>query len=155
MEEQLALGKTVSFGPKGTSMLPLIRQNIDTIVLKSPPDRLKKYDLPLYRRENGQFVLHRVVGFDKDGYMTCGDNQNIYEHGVKQSQIIAIAVGMNRGDEYVSFDNKEYIRYCHRRVSMQSRIRLCRKFKVGMVKLMKTVHIHQLFKKMKNFVKRC
>ena len=71
MEEQINMGNTVRFGPKGTSMMPLIRQGIDSIVLKKAPDKLKKYDLPLYRRDDGHFVLHRVVGIDKDGYVMC------------------------------------------------------------------------------------
>ena len=106
MEEQLDAGKTVRFGPKGTSMLPLLRQNIDSIVLAKAPEKLKKYDLPLYRRDDGHFVLHRVVGVDKDGYMMCGDNQCIYEHGITQNHILAIAVGMYRGEEFVSFEKK-------------------------------------------------
>lgn len=116
MKEQIDSGKAVVFSPKGTSMLPLIRQNIDRVVLKKAPEKLEKYDLPLYLRENGQFVLHRVVGADKDGYIMCGDNQFEREHGIKDEQILALACGLYRGDEYISFDDKKYISYCKKRV---------------------------------------
>ena len=116
MKEQIDSGKTVVFSPKGTSMLPLIRQNIDRIVLTKAPKSLKKYDLPLYLRENGQFVLHRVVGTDKNGYIMCGDNQFEREYGIQNGQILAIACGIYRGDEYISFDEKRYVNYCKKQV---------------------------------------
>lgn len=116
MKEQLDCGKTVVFSPKGTSMLPLIRQNVDRVVLKKAPKQLKKYDLPLYLRENGQFVLHRVVGIDKRGYVMCGDNQFEREYGIKNEQILALACGVYRENEYVSFDDKKYVNYCKKQV---------------------------------------
>ena len=153
MEEQINMGNTVRFGPKGTSMMPLIRQGIDSIVLKKAPDRLQKYDLPLYRRDNGQFVLHRVVGIDKDGYVMCGDNQHTYEHGITDSHVLAIAVGLYRGEEYVSFDNKAYIIYCHKQVRMQARKRRISLFKKSVVSCMKIIHIHTFYKKIKKILK--
>ena len=35
----------VSFS--GRSMLPMLRQGKDTVEVKKPPERLKKYDLPM------------------------------------------------------------------------------------------------------------
>lgn len=119
MKEQLDLGKTVRFAPRGTSMLPMLRQGIDTVVLKQAPDRLKKYDLPLYMRENGQFVLHRVVEVRKESYTMCGDNQCMREFCVKPENILAIAVGFYRGEEYVSCDDPNYIKYCKSQVIKQ------------------------------------
>ena len=116
MKEQIDCGKTVVFSPKGTSMMPLIRQGIDRVVLKKAPEKLKKYDLPLYLRKNGQFVLHRVVGMDKDGYIMCGDNQFQHERGIKPEQILAIAEGIYKGDEFVAFDDKKYLDYCKKQV---------------------------------------
>lgn len=116
MKEQIELGKTVVFSPKGTSMLPLIRQNVDKVVLKKAPNKLKKYDLPLYLRKNGQFVLHRVVGIEKSGYVMCGDNQFEREHGIKNEQILALACGVYRENEYLSFDDKKYVNYCKNQV---------------------------------------
>lgn len=48
-------------------MYPMLRNGEDVVVLKKPEGRLKYLDVALYRRSNGDFVLHRVVGFDKDG----------------------------------------------------------------------------------------
>ncbi|MDO5388950.1 MAG: S24/S26 family peptidase, partial [Clostridia bacterium] len=74
MEEMLNKGGTVNFNPRGTSMLPTIHNDGDRVVLKKFPS-LKKYDLPLYIRDDGQFVLHRVLSVNSDGtYNMCGDN---------------------------------------------------------------------------------
>lgn len=119
MEEQLAAGKEVCFAPKGTSMLPMLRQGVDSVVLKSPPEFLEKYDLPLYRRADGAFVLHRVVGKDRGGYITCGDNQILREHGVQHSQVIGVVTGYYRGEEYISCRSPRYRLYCRRQVRRQ------------------------------------
>ena len=154
MEEQILAGKTVRFGPKGISMLPLIRQNIDTIVLKKAPEKLNKYDLPLYRRDDGHFVLHRVVGFDDKGYVMCGDNQAIYEHGITDKHILAIAVGMYRGEEYVSFDNKSYIIYTHKQVRKKALKRMDRRFRAFVIMIMEKCHIYGCYKKIKKISKK-
>ena len=149
MEEQIASGKTVRFGPKGTSMMPLIRQNIDSIVLAKAPEKLKKYDIPLYRRDDGHFVLHRVVGCRKNEYVMCGDNQAFYEYGITNKHILAIAVGMYRGDEYVSFEKKDYIIYSHRQVAKQARRRNARIINGVIIKITKKIHIYNFLKKLK------
>lgn len=115
MEEQLNMGKTVSFRPGGNSMLPLIRPGVDSVVIKQVPARVKKYDLPLYRREDGAFVLHRVVGVRKGTYTMRGDNQNVLERDIKREQILAVAIGMYKNGEYISFSGVKYWIYCHKR----------------------------------------
>ncbi len=78
------------FLPKGISMLPTIVQFKDRVKLIKA-DSIKKYSIVLYRRENGQFVMHRVVGIRNGTYTMCGDNQLGYERGIKKEQIIALA----------------------------------------------------------------
>lgn len=152
MEEQILAGKSVRFGPKGISMLPLIRQYQDTVVIKKAPEKLKKYDIPLYRRDDGHFVLHRVVGENADGYIMCGDNQCVYEYGITDRHILAVAEGMYRGDKYFSFDAKEYILYSHRRVRKQAFRRILRKKRLGIVSLLKKMHIFTPCKKIYYYI---
>ena len=56
IEEQLKSGGKVSFTPRGTSMLPLFRDNVDTVILATPEFTLKKYNIVFYRRNNGQYI---------------------------------------------------------------------------------------------------
>jgi signal peptidase I len=92
MVEMLARGGTVNFNPRGVSMLPTIHNDGDRVVLAPIVGKLKKYDLPFYKRDNGQFVLHRIVGVNSDGtYELCGDNQWHIEHCVRHDQLIGVA----------------------------------------------------------------
>lgn len=111
IREQLSLGKTVRFSPRGTSMLPMLRQGIDKVVLSPVPGKLKKYDLPLYQRENGQYVLHRIVEAG-DTYTCLGDNQFRKEPGLRQEQMIALVTVFTRGDREIPVTAWQYRLYC-------------------------------------------
>lgn len=103
--EKIESGGEVSIPVTGRSMYPTLIQGRDYAVLKSAPESLKKGDIPLYRRENGQFVLHRIVGENSDGYILCGDNQTEKEYGVKRSQVIAVLCAVERDGERLSLDS--------------------------------------------------
>lgn len=99
MMERLAAGQSVRFSPKGISMLPMLRQGKDNVVLSPVPARLKKYDLPLYQRDNGQYVLHRVIQVGTT-YTCMGDNQFIPEPGLRHDQMIGVVTGFYREEKF-------------------------------------------------------
>ena len=111
IREQLAAGRTVRFSPRGTSMLPMIRQGIDSVVLSPLPERLKKYDLPLYQRDNGQYVLHRIVKAGQT-YTCIGDNQFEEEMGLRDDQMIAVVTAFDRNGQNHSVAELSYRAYC-------------------------------------------
>ena len=111
MKEQLAAGKNVRFSPRGISMLPMLRQGIDSVVLSPLPEKLKKYDLPLYQRDNGQFVLHRIVKAGET-YTCIGDNQFVLEPGLRHDQMIALVTVFTRGEREYSVKHPGYRLYC-------------------------------------------
>ena len=41
----------------GTSMLPLLHQGKDTIIVVKPTERLKKYDVALYVTKKGKYIM--------------------------------------------------------------------------------------------------
>ena len=110
-EERLAAGQTVEFSPMGTSMLPMLRQGRDTVILSPPPEKLKKYDIPLYRRKNGKYILHRIVGAD-ECYTCMGDNQTEREQGIEKDQILAVVSAFKRGGRLHSVNEPLYRAYC-------------------------------------------
>jgi len=76
------------------------------------PSKLQRYDIPLYQRKNGSYVLHRIVKVEKDGTYTCaGDGQTSLETGVKREQIIAIIQSFTRKGKTISCKNKGYQLY--------------------------------------------
>lgn len=111
IREQLELGQTVRFSPKGTSMLPMLRQGRDSVTLAPVPDELHKFDLPLYRRENGQYVLHRVVAVG-DTYTCMGDNQFVPERGLRREQMIGVVTSFSRDGREYDVHAPAYRLYC-------------------------------------------
>lgn len=111
IQERLAAGQNVKFAPRGISMMPMLRQGIDSVVLSPVPEKLRKYDLPLYRRENGKYVLHRIIAVE-DTYTCMGDNQFAEEPGICQEQLLALVTGFFRGETYHSVDEPAYRLYC-------------------------------------------
>lgn len=111
IEEQLGKGLKVRFSPYGSSMRPLIREGRDSVVLAPAPEKLKKYDIPLYRRANGQFVLHRVIKAEET-YTCIGDNLFSFEKEVQHGQIIAVVSGIYRSKRYYDVNNLFYKLYC-------------------------------------------
>ncbi len=113
IEEVLASGGDFRMYPKGTSMLPLIVQTRDSVVLTRGFEvPAKKHDIAFYRRKNGQFVLHRVMEILDDGtYTMCGDNQLDLERGIEKEQIIAYVSGLYRKEKSVRMDGFLYSCY--------------------------------------------
>lgn len=110
-QERLEAGQRVKFSPRGVSMMPMLRQGIDCVILSPVPEKLKKYDLPLYRRDNGKYILHRVVEVGET-YTCAGDNQLELEYGVRQDQMLALVTAFTRGDREISVENLWYQCYC-------------------------------------------
>ena len=112
IRERLAAGQSVQFSPRGSSMLPMLRQGIDTVTLSPLPEKLKKFDIPLYQRSSGQYVLHRIVSVSDT--ITCiGDNQVDCETGLRREQMIAIVTAFTRGDKQYTVEDPAYRLYCH------------------------------------------
>ena len=109
--EQLNRGESVTFFPRGTSMLPMLRQGRDSVVLSPLPRQLKKYDLPLYRRDDGAYVLHRIVQTGET-YTCIGDNQFEFETGLEYRQMIAVVTAFTRGGREIKTTDPFYRLYC-------------------------------------------
>ena len=105
IREQLAGGQSVTFFPHGVSMLPLLREGRDSVTLSSPPERLKKYDIPLYQRADGQYVLHRVIKIGQT-YTCMGDNQFVREEGISHGQVIAVCTAVTRDGKRIPTNSK-------------------------------------------------
>lgn len=111
IQEALSAGRSVQIFPKGFSMLPMLRQGIDSVVLSSVPEKLKKYDLPLYQRDNGKYVLHRIIDAG-DTYTCMGDNQFVPETNLRHNQMIAVVTAFYRGEKKHSTSETGYRLYC-------------------------------------------
>ena len=68
IEQELALRGHGLFQTVGDSMEPLLHNRKSTVVIEIPKNMLKKYDVALYRRPGGEYVLHRVIKVVENAY---------------------------------------------------------------------------------------
>lgn len=97
----------------GDSMWPLIRQGRDLVVIERKTGRLRKYDVPLYRRDNGQYVLHRILKVRENDYVLCGDNRTHKETGITNRHIIGVLKAIVRDGKELTVNAWCYKLYVH------------------------------------------
>ncbi len=95
-EELLKTEGRLIYSNVGDSMWPLIREGRDLLVIERRPGRLRRYDVPLYRRDSGQCVLHRVLQVRENDYVICGDNRWRIETGVTDRQVLGVLTAVIR-----------------------------------------------------------
>ncbi len=94
----------------GDSMEPMLKNRQNAVLLEKAEGILKKYDLPLYKRPNGQYVLHRIIKVRKKDYITCGDNRWKTEV-IPHEWVIACTSGYYKGGSFISADDENYRKY--------------------------------------------
>jgi len=86
---QLENGGKANLVVTGSSMKPMLTENRDTVILKPITEAPVAGDIMLYRRDNGKFVLHRIIRVTPQGYLFSGDNQYVLEE-VSREQLLAV-----------------------------------------------------------------
>ena len=111
IEEELAEQGVYYGTTHGDSMEPLLHDRRQTIVLKPLTGRAKKHDVVLVKRDDGQYVLHRVVKVLSDGYLTRGDNRFHADAPVREEQVLARLDGYYHGTTFVPVEAAKYRAY--------------------------------------------
>ena len=101
MQEVLTAGGTVDLTTTGNSMRPMLLHRVSKVRLAAPRP-LRRGDIPLYRRDNGTYVLHRVMALEGERYTLCGDHQWHPEPGIRQDQVLAVVTDFCRRSRWVS-----------------------------------------------------
>ena len=94
----------------GDSMYPLIKPR-DLLVIKKVTAPLKKNDIPLYKRDSGQYVLHRIVKIKNGEYYICGDNRAFIERGITDRHIIGVLTDIVREGRTIPVNSPEFKSY--------------------------------------------
>ena len=110
-KEQLEQHGKIIYTNVGTSMMPLLREGRDVMIIERPSGRLKKYDVPLYIRPDGMHVLHRILKVRKNDYVICGDHCIRKEYGITDDDIIGGLTGIIRDGKTVSMTSPKYKLY--------------------------------------------
>ena len=96
MEAAFAVGGYFRLYPSGRSMLPLLREGIDSVLL-ARPDGIRRGDILLVRT-NGGFILHRAIAVSDAGITLCGDALTTPEGPFPTEAVLARVVRIYRGD---------------------------------------------------------
>lgn len=113
--EQVLLTNGKYVGPTvGVSMLPMLKNRRDTVIIYPKTERLAPMDVALYKRGN-DYVLHRVLSVTDTGYIIRGDNCYADEI-VPEETVIGVLKEFYRKDKHVLCTDKKYLRYAKRRV---------------------------------------
>lgn len=107
MERGGAAGLTVT----GISMLPMLHHLRDRVWLSPLNGEAERGDVLLYRRDSGQYVLHRVLRAPKAGeYVCCGDNCTATET-VPRGAVVGRVCAFRRGGRRYEADDMPYRAY--------------------------------------------
>ncbi len=96
----------------GVSMLPMLKNRRDTIVVVPKTERLKPLDVALYRRGDA-YILHRVLEVREDGYIIRGDNCYSDEN-VPEGAVIGVLSEFFRKGKHIHCSDSKYLKYVHR-----------------------------------------
>lgn len=112
-EEILERDGKLIYSNVGTSMWPLVRPGRDLLVIERRKGRLHRLDVALYRRDSGQYVLHRVLRVLPNGYVICGDNQWRPERGITDAHVIGVLTAVVRNGREVPMSSWYCRAYAH------------------------------------------
>ena len=95
-------GKSVSTIVSGSSMAPFLASNRDYVFLEKPKRPLKKGDIVLFQRENGDYILHRIKKLDTIGCYLIGDRQTKLEGPVPVSAVRCVVTSAKKNGKIIT-----------------------------------------------------
>ena len=101
METLIYQGEDVSIPVSGFSMNPFLADKRDAVLVTRPDRDLKRGDIVLYKRRNGQYILHRIWKVKREGYYIVGDAQTEIEGPVLRDQIIGRVERIRRKGQWI------------------------------------------------------
>lgn len=100
MEEVATLleeGRDVTLAPKGSSMLPFIREGRDSVILRRQPD-VEEGDIVLARLE-GRYVMHRVIMVNRNRLTLMGDGNLEQTETCGKADVLGTVIGIVRDNK--------------------------------------------------------
>jgi hypothetical protein len=123
-EQELETHGSIIYTNRGVSMLPLLRQDRDILVIeKRGEERCRKYDAVLFKRDNGQYILHRILKLLDGGYYIVGDNCAEGEL-VREDQVLGVLRSVRRNGKTIQVTDPGY-RFYVRVLRPIHRARVC------------------------------
>lgn len=110
LEAQVRSGKPVVSFTVGDSMEPLLHNRATRVVIRRVDRPLQPGELPLYRRPDGRFIMHRIIRVDAGHYYTRGDNRCGLET-VPREWVLGVVTEIYRGNRHFPVTHPVYRAY--------------------------------------------
>lgn len=106
INEILSRGTGVRITVTGRSMYPFLREIIDGVeLLPGDFNSICKGDIVIILRDNGEYVMHRVLKKDGNFFYMVGDAQLWVEGPVRADQIRAVVSAIWKGNKKIASTN--------------------------------------------------
>lgn len=106
VSEIIAQGQSARIAVTGTSMYPFLRDSIDSVELsRADFSSVARRDIVLIRRNDGAYVLHRIIKTTSQDIYIIGDAQQWIEGPVSPDKLIAVVSAIWRKDKKISCTN--------------------------------------------------
>lgn len=115
IREALEKGKKVEFETHGHSMIPLLHDGGDRVIIQLNTTPLKINDVALCKTDTSKFVLHRVIALSDGGYILKGDNCVNTERCLSDNDVIGVACAFIRRGKLLTVEDKKYLYYVNHR----------------------------------------
>lgn len=106
LEQLLARDGRIVYKTQGFSMMPMLRQNRDLVIISAKKGRLRPMDVALYKRGKN-YVLHRVISVTDSGYRIRGDNTYVLET-VPERAVLGVLTAFVRDGKEISVTDRGY-----------------------------------------------
>ena len=93
VESEIASGKSVRFKVKGFSMFPLLRNDIDEVLLSPVAGQPKIMDIVLFRYK-GKHILHRIIDVKDGRFIIQGDGIYLTSEHCKEEDIVGVVTSI-------------------------------------------------------------
>ena len=113
-EAALLSGGCFRLWQRGQSMLPLLREGRDSVLLTAPDD-IRLYDILLVRAPNGRFLLHRAIALDSETVTLAGDALTEIEGPFPRALVLARVATVYRDEKVYDPRSRRAIRYARYR----------------------------------------
>lgn len=110
IEQELASSGRIMQTTVGDSMEPMLHNRQSIVVIERFDGLLKRNDIPLYKRRNGDYVLHRILRVREHDYIIRGDNC-LRKEIVAHERVIGVMTGFYRDGVLVPMTDRKYRRY--------------------------------------------
>lgn len=111
--ELVSEGKIVSTVISGGSMLPFLSPQRDYAFLERISRKLRRGDIVLYKRPNGDYVLHRIRKIKDEEFFLIGDRQTETERGIKKENLCALVTSVKRNGKILGEKSFTWFFYKH------------------------------------------